>query len=163
MPKIVDIKEDDKKFRKFFEQVKEQAANPQSVFAGIIGAKGGEEIPEGGKLAIVEYATLNEFGTDMIPSRPFMRQGSRNAEDLIYRRMASKAKLLGNKYTFRELLEISGLIMQKEIRKAIRDIKTPPNSPTTIQNKGSSNPLIDTGRMRQSVSFVIAPSKTYKR
>ena len=32
-----------------------------------------------------------------------------------------------------------------------------PNAPSTIRRKGSSKPLIDTGRMRQSVDYVIKP------
>lgn len=30
-----------------------------------------------------------------------------------------------------------------------------PNSPETIKRKGSDKPLIDTGRMRQSINYVI--------
>ena len=33
------------------------------------------------------------------------------------------------------------------------DLRSPPNHPATIANKGSSNPLISTGRLRQSITF----------
>ena len=32
-----------------------------------------------------------------------------------------------------------------------------PNAPSTIRKKGSDKPLIDTGRLRQSVNYVIKP------
>ena len=38
-----------------------------------------------------------------------------------------------------------------DVRRNITKLRTPPNAPATITKKGSSNPLIDTGTMRQSV------------
>ena len=41
------------------------------------------------------------------------------------------------------------------IQQRIVDLKEPPNSPITIALKGSSNPLVDTGHMRQSVTWEV--------
>ena len=41
------------------------------------------------------------------------------------------------------------------IQQRIVDLKDPPNSPITILLKGSSNPLIDQGHMRQSVTWEV--------
>ena len=41
------------------------------------------------------------------------------------------------------------------IQRKIVDGTFEPNAPSTIRKKGSSRPLIDTGRMRQSVNFII--------
>ncbi len=34
----------------------------------------------------------------------------------------------------------------------IKDVKSPSNAASTIKQKGSANPLIDTGNMRQAVT-----------
>ncbi len=39
------------------------------------------------------------------------------------------------------------------------ELKTPPNSAYTIEQKGSSNPLIDTGALRASITWKITNEK----
>lgn len=41
------------------------------------------------------------------------------------------------------------------IQEFMTDLKNPPNHPATIANKGSSNPLIDSGRLRQSITYKV--------
>ena len=53
------------------------------------------------------------------------------------------------------LLERVGLLTAARIQQEITDLRQPPNSPATIAAKGSSNPLIDTGKLRQSVSYEV--------
>ena len=48
-----------------------------------------------------------------------------------------------------------GLRIQRDVQRTIRNLSDPPNSPITIHNKKSSNPLIDTGRLRQSVTYKV--------
>ena len=50
-------------------------------------------------------------------------------------------------------LERIGAVVAGAIQQSIRDLRDPPNAPATIERKGSSNPLIDTGFMRLSVSW----------
>jgi hypothetical protein len=42
-----------------------------------------------------------------------------------------------------------------DIQHEITVLRHPPNAPATIRAKGSSKPLIDTGEMRQSVTYQI--------
>ena len=65
------------------------------------------------------------------------------------------SKVLSGQSSAEELCEKMGNVIQKDIRKKIRDIKTPPNAPSTIARKGSSNPLIDTGLLHQSVTYKV--------
>ena len=46
-----------------------------------------------------------------------------------------------------------GMAAQNWVRREITDLRTPPNAPMTIARKRSSNPLIDSGRMRQEIQF----------
>jgi len=48
-----------------------------------------------------------------------------------------------------------GSVAVGDVQRTIRDIKQPPNAPSTIRKKGSDNPLIDTGRLRQSIEYAI--------
>lgn len=40
-----------------------------------------------------------------------------------------------------------------DIQEKIRDIRNPSNAPITVENKGSDNPLIDTGALRMHVTW----------
>ncbi|TMV49365.1 hypothetical protein FE783_12680 [Paenibacillus mesophilus] len=51
------------------------------------------------------------------------------------------------------LFERLGLLIVSDIQRTIREINDPPNAPITSSRKKSSNPLIDSGRMRQSVTY----------
>ena len=39
----------------------------------------------------------------------------------------------------------------------LTDLKTPPLAESTIRRKGSSNPLIDTGQLRSSITWQVVP------
>ena len=107
-------------------------------------------------VSIAEYAFYNEFGTTTIPERSFMRttldeKGTlieETFQKLIARALAGKSNLYG-------ALDTLGLFVSGLIQKKITDIREPPNCPATIKRKGSSNPLIDTGAMRQAVSWKV--------
>ena len=48
-----------------------------------------------------------------------------------------------------------GVVAKGIIQEEIRDGSFAPNAPSTIRQKGSAQPLIDTGQMRQSVNYAI--------
>ena len=48
-----------------------------------------------------------------------------------------------------------GEIARGDIVKSITKLNTPPNAQRTIEQKGSSNPLIDTGFLRANVTFKV--------
>ena len=54
-----------------------------------------------------------------------------------------------------EVLKLIGIYQKDLMQQEILDGGFLPNAPGTIRRKGSSKPLIDTGRMRQSVNYVI--------
>lgn len=56
-------------------------------------------------------------------------------------------------------LDAIGAVTAGEVQQYMTDLKTPPNAPYTIQQKGSSNPLIDTGALRASVTWKIVDEK----
>ena len=53
------------------------------------------------------------------------------------------------------LIGTMGAIMERAIKAKIRSINTPENSPQVQTDKGSNNPLIDTGKMIQSITHEV--------
>ena len=54
-----------------------------------------------------------------------------------------------------QALGLVGSFVASLISKKIVDIKSPPNSPKTIEDKKSSNPLIDTGQLKNSITWEV--------
>lgn len=120
------------------------------------------------KQANIEKAIWNEFGTrggasgggwgGPIPERPFMRNAMKNNENKYRAAMKGQApKILNGKVKPTMVLEKLGIMAQSDIQQEITTLVSPPNSPVTIARKGSSNPLIDTGEMRQAVTYRVKP------
>ena len=60
-------------------------------------------------------------------------------------------------YWAEQILKELGLFQKDLMQNEIITGDFVPNAPSTIRRKGSSKPLIDTGRMRQAVNYVIKP------
>lgn len=104
----------------------------------------------------LDVAMWNELGTSRAPSRPFMRQSVDNNEKKIndFLRLQLQ-RLAEGKTTAEDIYTQIGVFQKGLIQQTIRDGDFVPNAPSTILRKGSDKPLIDTGKMRQSVAFVI--------
>lgn len=91
-----------------------------------------------------------------IPERSFLRStfDEKNKEWSDYSLTLVK-KVVDGELTANELMNHLGLRIQRDVQRTIRNLSDPPNSPITIHNKKSSNPLIDTGRLRQSVTYKV--------
>ena len=89
-----------------------------------------------------------------IPERPFFRRALAVAEDGIVKVL--KAEIDPERMVVDDRLAGRvGEYVQGEIRGSITALREPPNAPATIKRKRRSNPLIDTGTMSRSVTFVV--------
>ncbi|HJA08902.1 MAG TPA: hypothetical protein H9962_06910 [Candidatus Mailhella merdigallinarum] len=103
---------------------------------------------------VAEYAAANEYGTRNIPKRPFLRSTlDANQEkyiDFLAGRMRQGADA-------ERALRLLGEAMVGDIRIAISNWTTPPNSPATIASKlkrgKGTNPLRDTGSLLKSITY----------
>ena len=95
-----------------------------------------------------------------IPERSFLRSTLDQNEDQ-YLKMLEKGILnfVEKGTPLRHALGSVGLQATGDVQQMITDIQEPPNSPQVVKAKGSSNPLIDTGHMRQSVNFEVREAK----
>jgi len=114
---------------------------------------------DGGPLAVL-VAAANEFGTDTIPERSFMRSTiDSRRQDIALLTTKLLGQVADGKTLVADASGIIGLWVSNAIKKTITDLSEPPNAPSTIARKGSSNPLIDTGQMRASITFAVVEGK----
>lgn len=124
------------------------------VFVGVPENAGTGE----GGATIAQIAAFNEFGTadGHVPERSFLRstliENRKKYETAFGRELG---KLIDGKRKFRDVLGAVGFLAERDVKRKIRSLREPANAASTIRQKGSSNPLIDTGRMRSAIRHVV--------
>jgi hypothetical protein len=102
---------------------------------------------------VMEKAEANEFGTDDIPPRPFISGWADERRDGAVREMRDMlAAAIKRGEDPNVALERLALKFAGEIQQRMADGIPPPNAPSTVAQKGSSTPLIDTGELRSSIT-----------
>lgn len=91
-----------------------------------------------------------------IPARPWLVPGVQSGT-VEYLRAIEKGVKKGDNLDM--VLDRLGIIAVGKVQQYMTDLKTPPNAPSTIAKKGSSNPLIDSGMLRGSVTYSISSIK----
>ncbi len=119
-----------------------------------IGFQHGEAAEDDGT-DICDIAAWNELGTEHIPSRPFLRKSVDENEGKINQFLQAEVRSLASGKTAETLLNEIGNFQKSLVQEKIAEGSFAPNAESTIRRKGSSKPLIDTGRMRQSVNYVV--------
>lgn len=145
---VVDI---DKGWSKVMREMKRAA-----VLTVEVGVQAGELTNDAADLATV--AAINEFGTGNIPSRPFMRESfDQNVNELDKFMQGIGGRIIVNRISASQGLNLVGQKMTGIIQKKIVDGPWVLNTVQTVLKKGSDRPLIDTGRLRQSIRHVVKP------
>lgn len=115
--------------------------------------------PENDNLPVAQVAAYNNFGTSFNPTRPFMDD---TFEDMMYQiYMARGVKnvflsVLSNGRGTQRLLRELGATIKELMQVTIQQYASDGgNSRSTIERKGRDTPLIDTGKMLESVRFRI--------
>lgn len=134
-----------------------------AVVVGILGnsSSGGVKAGDGAGLTIQEVAAINEFGTrdGHIPARSFIRSTFDRLRDQLETDIIPKlvVKMLFGDLSPDKAFNLLGLKVASEMKKTITVGAgvPPPNAPSTIAAKGSSRPLVDTGRLVGSISYAI--------
>jgi hypothetical protein len=125
-----------------------------SVQRVLIGVPAGKTDSDGNSL--VEVAAWTEFGTSTAPERPFLRGGIREALPLCRRLAANDLRAVAEgRMTLPMALERQGIAAVGVVKQYMTGSHFVPNSPRTIAKKGSSQPTIDSGALRQAVASVV--------
>lgn len=117
----------------------------------------GKEYPGGDKL-ISQIGFENEHGIHgkkgwKIPPRPFMSTSFDESKHKISELTKKEYdKVIAGEISVKRALALIGEWMTGVVKTKITNIKEPANADYTILKKGSTNPLIDTGRMRASIT-----------
>lgn len=126
---------------------KRMGVDDKSAVVGVLGSQGSD---------MVMIAAVNEYGTSdgHIPSRPFLRNALKDPTLVPFvRRMA--AQYTQGKLSLDAALNKVGAFTVGLIQRSIGSNIQPANAPSTVAAKGSSATLINTGRLRQSITWVI--------
>jgi len=133
--------------------VLDDANTKVGVQQGVIRRGSGKE----GSSDMVKIAAIQEFGAPKknIPSRPAIRQAfDMNVGNIQRFSRAIVGAILDQKLTPKTGLGLIGENHVNQVKKRITDLRSPPNKLSTTRQKGSTNPLIDTGQLRSSITHV---------
>lgn len=145
----MDVKIDTKAVNVLFKQLQKGLESKASGAAA--GWLAGDKKEKDGQY-IADVALYNEFGTETIPARPFLRVAQYNAykraNNLVKNRLAEGA-------TIDDLCKELSVLLANQIKREINRGQWTPNAPSTVRQKGSSKPLIDTAMMRNSIQTMV--------
>ncbi len=137
-------------------QKRMKAARGRSVVKVGIQEDAGQHKGEGDQLSVADVASFHEFGTDTVPQRSFIRAPIQDGKVALQNLQATLLRrvILGSKTT-EEALGLIGEAAQAEMINAINAGISPELEQSTINAKGSSTPLIDSGQLKQSIRYKV--------
>ncbi len=122
----------------------------------MVGVPAGKTEEDGTSLALV--AAVNEFGSQdgHVPERSFLRAGIRENLAEFKRMNEVTLKALANgRTTEGHALGLLGELAKSKVQDKIGRGPFTPNAPSTIAKKKSEKPLVDSGNLRQSITYEI--------
>lgn len=110
---------------------------------------------KGNSIPVAQYAIYNEYGTNRIPSRPFLRTSMDIYHEAAW--LPELADQIREGTPTEQALARVGEMAVGDIRETIEDWETPPNAPYTIARKRSrrNDPLVDSGDMVDAMAYDI--------
>jgi hypothetical protein len=124
-----------------------------SVTVGIHEAEGSETAEGSEELAVLDVAAFAEFGTENAPRRSFIADWADETEEANNEalRRGAQAVVNGTLPSMHNALDRVGQKFVGDVQARIKAGIEPPNAESTVEKKGSSTPLIDTGQLWTSV------------
>ena len=96
----------------------------------------------------------NEFGTEHMPERSFIRSTMSEKERELRDKIISDLNRLNiRRMKASALLKKVGLFVKGSIKDKINLLRSPPNAKRTVEIKGFNDPLVDTRAMMNSIKF----------
>lgn len=136
-----------------FDEIKKTKTSKEEQAAGRGKAKFKKGRSHKGGINLADVATFMEFGTRSIPSRPFMKQAfDENYDRIVSFIEAQHKQVLAGTQTVEDGLKKIGVFFEGIVKQQFTKGKFKALKPATIKRKKSSRPLIDTGRLRQSIT-----------
>ena len=156
----VTIEDRDHGYRALLSRVLSLEKAPPSIAVGILARDASK--PDSGGVTVLDVGTWNEFGTVnadgsvRVPARSFIRAWADENQKTARKILTGLMKqVITGKLTEAQALEQFGLWAKGAIQQRMARGVPPPNAQSTIDRKGSSTPLIDTGVLRSSIDFEV--------
>lgn len=138
---------------KLWQEVKKQfpKINDVQLKVGIMSDKKADD-----GTSIAEYGAFNEFGTKTIPERPFMRTNYDSHQDK-YNKFTERmlGGVLDLKMKPKQAFDFLGKLVADDLEAIVKGWILPRNADSTIAKKGSSRPLNDKGKLRDSFTWKV--------
>lgn len=134
--------------------IQKRYATNKEVAVGLPADSGSH--PDG--MSMVRLGAIHEFGAPRsgIPERSFLRVPLRAAQKELGNIFAKLMKQVADgELTFDQALNQIGAKGASISQEAISAGIAPANAQSTVDSKGSSKPLIDTGALRQAITWVV--------
>lgn len=91
-----------------------------------------------------------------IPERSYIRSGWDGAKGEITNKIEEMlSKVMENNMDADTFLDMIGLEIEGKLKEKLVEVSAPPLSDVTIERKGSSNPLVDTGSLNDSITYEV--------
>jgi len=115
------------------------------------------DIDKGIKYSVARQMYIQAHGSfvEQVPARPIIEPAIESSKAGIAKRLGAAASAAMNGEDTEKPLMDAGLYAQSKVKSYFLHNNWAPNSPKTIKRKGSDKPLIDTGALRNSITFVI--------
>lgn len=154
---------------KIWERVRAKLPDGAHVKVGVLAAAGGNAKAGEGDITMIELAAIHEFGSPAagIPERSFIR--STFERDDVQKNLTTMAGRLAkavvdDRMAWDQALGMIGAWAVGQVKSTIKNrLTTGPedqaNKPSTIARKGSTLPLVDTGRLINAITWLVSGGK----
>lgn len=106
------------------------------------------------EMNVASVADVHEFGSETVPERSFLRVAiRRNRQKYLQMNRINLAKVARGDMDVKQALGMLGEEAKGDVQMEITNGEFAPLAPTTVKAKGSSEPLVDSGQMKQSVAW----------
>lgn len=154
MSSRVKVTDTDKGYKKLVQRLIKHS--PSHAAIGVLG-EAGQAVHTGEHETktpptVLDVAIWNEFGLG-VPERSFLRETvDLNRESILERLQKELGAVIDGTRSREDALARVGIFVEGLVKQRIADGIDPPNSPVTIERKGSDKPLIDKGQLRSSIA-----------
>lgn len=148
--------ESDSEVHNYRQELKQKSREERVLMADVVLNKKIKKSEE--ETYVADIAFKNNFGSfkEKIPARPFGSTLIPRYKEKIERVIRKELKAyVEGKQTLEAAYNRIGLACSGFMKDNLTNGDWKPNAPFTVFLKGSSRPLIDTGQMRQSITYVV--------
>lgn len=153
------VKVDDRVWKELRRRV--ERIGEHHVRVGVLASKGGDQAhEEGSPITLIELAAIHELGSPAagIPARSSIRKTFDLRKDALARAVAKLARaVVDGRMEYEQALNVLGSWGVQQVKARITSGAgvPPPLQPATIARKGSSRPLVDTGRLLNAITWEV--------